>query len=307
MAELDGKVFAAMMTSGSAYASPFVYNPYKDEWRSLPSLPCIHFGVATINQSKRLLVIGGTINTKEGIEISNKLFVWDDTIKRWTTPYPKMPTARYCCSCISYGSFVIVAGGIISLNPPKLTRMVEVLCIKDFTYPYWTVVEQLPFAMYEAIPLIVNNKLYLARGYHTYGGTGTCSIITASLPELLHSNNNQISTSQIWKKLPDLPYSSHSISHYLGYLITFSGGHMVEKLDKDKPAAVYETVPLIYIYNPHINTWDCVGEIPHGYLLGRAAHIKQNEILFIGGVTGAQNSIDNDFTLTTCSTLTFSW
>ena len=305
VAELDGMVFTAMLTSGSAYASPFMYNPFTDEWRSLPSLPCVHFGIATIHQSNKLLAIGGTINTKQGIEINNKVFVWDRTIKRWTTPYPNMPTARYCCSCISYGSLVIVAGGIRSLNPHNLTRAIEILCIRDSTYSYWTAVEQLPFAMYEAIPLIVNNKLYLAQGYDTYGGSSSCSVVAASLPELIHSNNNHISSSQIWKKLPDMPYSSHSISHYQGHLITFSGGHMVEQPDKDKP--VYETVPSIYIYNPHTDTWDCVGEIPHGYLLGRSAHIKQNEIFFIGGVTGTQNSINNDFMMTTCSSLTFSW
>ena len=303
MAELDGKVFTAMLTSGSAYASPFVYSPYKDEWRTLPSLPCVHFGVATINQGKRLLVIGGTMNTKEGVEISNKVFVWDDRLKKWTTPYPNMPTARYCCSCISYGSLVIVAGGITTLNPHNLTRAVEVLCIKDSTYSYWAVVEKLPFAMYEAVPLIVNNILYLARGYDTYGGSISCSVVAASLPELLQSNN--VSTSQTWKKLPDMPYSSHSISHHQGRLISFSGGHMVEKPNKDKP--VYETVPGIYVYNPSTKTWDCVGEIPHGYLLGRSVRVKQNEILFIGGVAGTQNSISSDFMMTTCSMLTFSW
>ena len=81
-----------------------------------------------------------------------------------------------------------------------------------------------------------------------------------------------------------MPYSSCSISRYQGRLITFSGGHKVEQPDQDKP--VWESVPLIHIYNPDTRTWDCVGEIPYGYLLGKSIHIKENNIFFMGGLTG---------------------
>ena len=131
---------------------------------------------------------------------------------------------------------------------------------------------------YYAIPLIVNDKLYIAQGYDTNPGSTTCNIVTASLPELLQSSNNT-SSSQVWSKLPDMPYSSCSINHYQGHLITFTGGHLVEIPDEDKP--VSELVPLIHIYNPDTKTWDCVGDIPIGYY---SAQIRK--ILFIVGVTG---------------------
>ena len=53
----------------------------------------------------------------------------------------------------------------------------------------------------------------------------------------------------MWNKLPDMhmPYPSH-INHYQGRLITFGGIHCVEQPDIDKP--VWQSVPLIYIYNP---------------------------------------------------------
>ena len=133
-------------------------------------------------------------------------------------------------------------------------------------------VEHLPFAVYKAIPLIVNDKIYLTQGYDTYGGSSTCNILAASLSELLQSVNKNTSSSQVWKMLPDMPYSSFSINHYQGHLIAFSGGHKIEHLDNDKP--VYELVPLIYTYNPSSNTWNSVGNIPHGYLLGRSVHIR---------------------------------
>ena len=134
------------------------------------------------------------------------------------------------------------------------------------------------------------------------GGPTTCNVVTASLPELLQSSNNNTSSSQVWNKLPDMPYSSQSINHYQGHLITFTGECIIERLDKDEPAC--ELVPLIHIYNPDTKTWDCVGDIPIGYYLGMSVHIRKNKILFIGGLTGTHDTNKNDDIMTTCSKLT---
>ena len=101
-----------------------------------------------------------------------------------------------------------------------------------------------------------------------------------------------------------MPYSSFSINHYKGHLVTFGGGYQVEQSDKDK--AIWESVPLIHIYNPDTRTWDCVGEVPHGYLLGRSIHIRENKFLFIGGLTGTHDLNKNDDMIITCSMLTLS-
>ena len=100
-----------------------------------------------------------------------------------------------------------------------------------------------------------------------------------------------------------MPYSSVSINHYQGHLITFTGDHEVEQPDEDKP--VWELVPLIHIYNPDTKTWDCVGDIPHGYLLSASVHIRENEILFIGGLTGTHITVKDDDIITNCFILTF--
>ena len=63
-------------------------------------------------------------------------------------------------------------------------------------------------------------------------------------------------------------------------------------------------VPLIHIYNPGTKTWDCVGDITHGYLLGKSVHIRENTILFIGGLTGSHTTKKDDDIMTTCSILT---
>ena len=307
VAELDGKVYATNLDGKYGYVDPLIYDSNKDQWSLLPVLPYAYFSLVTVPDRKQLLAIGGKVDNNGVDEITNKVFLWDENKSKWTTPYPNMPTARFHCSSISHGSTVIVAGGVTCRDPWTMTRAVEVLHIKEhnlFTKSHWSVVEQLPLVVWDAIPLIVDNKLYITVGYNEKCGASICNVVTASLPELLQSSNNNTSRDQVWSKLPDMPYSSPSINHYQGRLITFAGGHKVEQPDKDKP--VFQSVTLIHIYNPDTRTWDCVGEIPHGYLLGRSVHIRENKFLFIGGLTGTHDLTKNDDMITTCSILTLS-
>ena len=307
VAELNGKVYAAIKDSKYPRYDPLMYDSSKDQWSSLPALPYVNFTLVTVTDRKQLLAIGGTVSVGGMDKITNKVFLWDEVNRKWTTPYPNMPTARFNCSSISHGPTVIVAGGVTSWDPWTMTRAVEVLHIKEhglFTKSHWRAVEQIPHFVRNAVPLIINDKLYITVGYDKAYGASTCNVVTASLPELLHSSNKNTSSDQVWYKLPDMPYSSLSINHYQGHLITFGEGYQVEQPDTGK--AVYVSVPLIHIYNLNTNTWDCVGEIPHGYLLGCSVHIRRNKILFIGGLTGTYHANKDDDLITTCTILTLS-
>ena len=305
VAELDGRVYITIIDSKFARFEPLMYDSNKDQWSILPALPYVNFSLVSVPERKQLLAIGGSVHNNGIIEISNKVFLWDEENRKWTTPYPDTPTARCWCSSISHGSTVIVAGGVTCRDPWTMTRAVEVLHIKEHTWltkSHWSVVEQLPLVVRMAVPLIVNDKLYITAGYDKKSGANTCNIVTASLPELLQSRNKNTNSGQVWNKLPDMPFSSFSINHCQGRLITFSGGHLVEQPDIDTPP--FQSVPLIHTYNPYTNTWDCVGKIPYEYLLGRSVHIRDNKILFIGGLTGTCNTANNDDIITTCSMLT---
>ena len=301
VAELNGKVYVTVSGSEFAYFEPLVYDCSKDQWSTLPALPYILFSLVTVPDKKQLLAIGGLVTNNGVNEFTDKVFLWDEENRKWTTPYPNMPTARSRSSSISHGSTVIVAGGVTCYDPFTMTRRVEVLHNKEHTESHWSVVEQLPHVVFEAVPLIVDNQLYFGQGYDTKG-TSTCNEVTASLPELLQSSNKNTTSGQVWNKLPDMPYSSHSINHYQGRLITFGGDFQVEQSYKP----VWQSVPLIHIYNSDTMTWDCVGEIPHGYLLGRSVHIRENKLLFIGGLTGTLNVDEDDDIITTCLILTLS-
>ena len=182
-------------------------------------------------------------------------------------------------------SAVIVAGGVMCMNPLKLTAAVEVLHItghsSGLSESYWSVVKPLPHVVYGAVPLKIADNLYIAVGYDD-DHESTCNMVTASLPELLQSSDKK--TGSVWKKLPDMPYSSCSISHYQGRFIIFNGDHKVEQSGINKLA--YELVQMCYLYNPNTKSWDYVGDDFHDYELGRSIHVGENKIFFIGGLTG---------------------
>ena len=93
VAELDGKVYFTVVNSKFAYTDPLMYDSNKDQWCSLPALPYARFSLVTVPDTKQLLAIGGIVNNNGVTKITNKVFLWDEEISKWTTPYPNMPTA----------------------------------------------------------------------------------------------------------------------------------------------------------------------------------------------------------------------
>ena len=116
VAELDGKVYVSGCSEGGGHTVPYMYDPNKDQWSTLPELPCWYFSLVTVTEKKQLLAIGGNIINNGVIEPSNKVFLWDE---KWLTLYPNMHTARHDCSSVSHGLTVIVAGGITCWDPDQ--------------------------------------------------------------------------------------------------------------------------------------------------------------------------------------------
>ena len=288
--ELDGKVYVSALLSEEFI--PYMYDIDKKQWSPMPTLSRTYFVLVTIHSKKQLLAIGGRhVGT-----LSSRVFLWDEHYGEWILRYPNMPTPRCSVTSICYHSAVIVAGGITCWSPWTVTRVVEVLHINDTSLSdsYWSTVEQLPCAIYAGIPLLCDDTLYISSCIDCDNiHLNTFTLLTTSVPKLLKANNNT-SGNSLWKKLPDVPYSSHSMTCYQGRLITFTGFHLVEEPNKSKP--VNKLVPMIHIYNPDTLSWDCVGSVSCGYALGRSVYIGENRILFLGGLIGthSRNHYDSD-------------
>ena len=297
--ELDGKVYVAVSASSIYDSVPLMYDSYKDEWSKLPELPYACFSLVAVSYKKQLLAIGGLTSNDE---VSNKVFAWDEVKRMWTTPYPNMPTARRDSACISHGPAVIAAGGVTCQYPRQLTGVVEVLHIKEhkslFSKSQWSIVQQLPYIIYEAIPLIIDDSLYIVSGYND-DDDSTHDIVTALLPKLLQSSNKK--TGNVWHKLPDMPYSSWAITHQ-GRLIVLNGDHLVEQSEVSEP--VWKLAQQNYLYNPNTKSWDYVGDGFCDYRLGKSVNIGDKKIFFVGGDTTIIDHGKEDM-VKTCSILTF--
>ena len=278
--EMDGKVYVSALLSYKF--APFMYDIEKKQWSPMPTISRDYYVLVAVHSKRHLLAIGGSIDDVD--TLSNEICLWDEKHKEWVVQYPNMPTPRCSVTSICYHSAVIVAGGITCWSPWTLTRVVEVLYINDTSLSdsYWSTVEQLPCVIYAGIPLLCDDTMYISScidcdDHHQ----NTFTVLTASVPKLLKSNNNNTSGNSLWNKLPDVPYSSHSMTCYQGRLIAFTGFEV-----PTKSVSLYKLVPLIHIYNPDTLSWDCVGSISFGYALGRSVYIGENIILFLGGLTG---------------------
>ena len=317
VAELNGKVYMAVRYDDGPSNTVCVYDFKQDTWSNLLPLQYYYFSLVAVHKIKRIMAIGGVKDD----EVSSKVFTWNE--KSWSPEYLDMPTARSRSSSISYESSVIVAGGITKINPYTndllVTKAVEVLNINENK---WYEVESLPLVAYNTIPIIIGDSVCFGVGYDDYikpnnRDDSTRNIVTASVSDLIkindknsaglvpNSNSRNMADKSIWKKLPDMPYSSWSINHYKNKLIVFTGDSLVQP--KESGEVLCQNVPLIYIYNPQTFSWDCVddlsGTIKSDFYLGISIHINENTILFMGGITGRHEDF-NDI-VTPCYTLTF--
>ena len=302
VAELDGGVY--VYTESQLSEHVYMYDSIEDKWSELHKPHFSGCSLVTITSNKQLLAIGGE---DKNDQVTNQVLLWDKEKDIWHTLYSGMPTARSRSSSISHRSVVIVLGGVTRWKDTTSrginTKAVEVLHINHSHLPdsYWSVVEQLPHPLNRMVPFIVENNLYVAHGYNSYGSTKV--VATASIPELLQNSRS----SRVWKKLPDMPYSSESISHYQDQLITFSGDHQTRSLRNlftRKRNLEWKAVPQIHIYNAITKSWECVGHNPYDYVLGMSVHLSKNKFLFLGGVTGAYDQNDEKNLVTTCIILT---
>ena len=296
--ELDGKVYIVAEGSSEA-AYLYAYDVIKRKWLQMPALPYHKCSLVSVPEQKQLLAIGGCKKTEDVVEVSSQVFIWDEDNKKWLIQYPNMYNARFSSSSISNGLKVIVAGGVTCYYSWTITSTVEILSLQSEISPSrthtWTKVEQLPFAVYGAIPLIVQDNLYIAGGFDKRNH-GTRKIVTAFLSELQKSNSYDAS---VWSRLPDLPYFSFSINHYQDHLITFTGVNLGERPTLDKP------VHQFHLYNSETKSWDYIATASEGYIWGRSIKIKDDVIFVVGGTTGTIYRGEDDNVMKTCFILSF--
>ena len=256
---LDGSIYVGGKDN-SNQDTVLVCNPEQGTrpfWQTLPSCPASWFAMAILNH--QLVLIGG----------QNKVAVVNSQSKAWEYPYPNMPTARRGAAAISYGTWLVVAGGDIATHKP--TAVVEVL---DSINKKWYTTSSLPKACYDMTSALVNDTWYLIGG--TTINFGTNNAYYVSLPELILQTTSSPAATEIWHQLPErVPNQYSTVVSFQGSLLVVAGreGSTFDShCSKD-----------IYIYNFDVERWQKFGQLPSPLSECTCVTLPSGRLVVLGG------------------------
>ena len=216
------------------------YSIDQDQWSELPRPPQKDFSMAVLNE--QLVLMGGFEGSgmlfSQDI-VSNKISVWDPESRKWSHPYPCIPTARYAVSSVGYKGYLIIAGGreCVPVDSSLVTHQIEVpslsaVEILDSATSTWYSGDPLPFECHAMQPAVIRDTLYLLGGRNRFDFTKT--VTWASLPSLIskackssptctseaYSTCTQCNSSPYcWNVLPPCPHFASSVPYY------YAGNH----------------------------------------------------------------------------------
>ena len=170
------------------------YDTHSGKWGRLPPYSLFYFAMTAINN--QLVLVGGV---DKQYRKSKLLGIWRTDSKKWTHPYPDLPTARSSSSAVTYNKWLIVAGGY-SGDGPRLST-VEVMNID--TKQWYNIGTPTPTAFTGMKTAIVGDLWYLMGGC-VVNGRATDKVYSVSLPVLISQVNSTQRDPQIWKCISGL-------------------------------------------------------------------------------------------------------
>ena len=245
------------------------YDPSQDTWSTLPPLPVWYFGLGQVRG--QLVAVGGQ-RISDG-EVSNEVYVIDESSKKWKQSLPSMPTARHSPTVISNCSALVVAGG-------RTSNYTDVVEIFNTETSKWLRADPLPTPCHDMSSVIVNSTCYLIGGYNH-----PSRLICASVDQLLHhatplnqgpphgTADTQDHVS-VWKQLAHTP-TYRPFAVVIGETVLSIGG---------RDALAYENLQsAVYMYSSSTDSWIYISDLPAPREGAVTAVLSPTEILVIGG------------------------
>ena len=289
--------------SGKVYTNVFMYNhpsaifeytPDTDTWMELQAPTKFH-GMVSLN-GKLTLVGGVKKESTSTLKYSPVIQVWDSDSKQWTEPYPPMPMGRVHPGCACYQHYLIIAGGTKE-GQFQSTTTVDIL---DTNSGQWF---KAPPMMYNGkiIQLVIIGQslyiLFIFRGVLT----SSKSLLRVSLPTLIsHTLQGKNCDTSIWEKLPDVPLYLTTLFSVGNMLLMAGGSHggivslvaSALHIKKSKPSAD------IHLFNPHINKWLKIGELPASRMACACTVLPSGKLLVAGGQANESDELSTVYTAT---------
>jgi hypothetical protein len=254
------------------------YTPETDTWINL-LVPTKQHGMLSLDG--KLTLVGGRMKESTNVLDSlRSIRVWDSNSKQWTEPYPPMPMGRRYSSCSSYKHYLIVAGG--EIEGKVQSTSVEILDTKS---GHWFKAPPMMYSGKGIQSTIIGQRLYV---YFTYRGMVTASkfLLRVSLPTLIsHTLQGKNRDTSIWEKISDVPLYLTTLFSIGNMLLTAGGNSsgMVGAVLSAMHIKNNDSSADIHLFNPHINQWLKIGELPESRMLCACCVLPSGQLLVAGG------------------------
>ena len=138
------------------------YDVAKKKWSMLPRYIARSFTMVIVNN--HLVLVGGKESGRITDKVTDKLGVWEADEKKWTHPYPKMPTARSRCSAFVYGNseWLITVGGNAFREEKQDLMRIEIL---NFSTLEWCEGPRAPVPLEDMQTAVVQGTCYFMGGF----------------------------------------------------------------------------------------------------------------------------------------------
>ena len=240
----------------------YCYESQQKQWRRLPNCPSKNS--ALVMAEGKLTTVGGEDPDRLPTNSLASL-TGEDEDSKWVELFPQMPTARTCLVAVCRGRNVIAAGGH-GYDGRSVT--VEIL---DTELRQWSSAASLPHPMTRASITVCEDLLYLLGGCDQNGGR-TLSVLTSSITDLLHQQQETANQPSVWRRAADAPYYLSTAVSVGGQLLAIGGE---DEHHKDTSAIV--------AYDPTSDSWQDMGHMATPRSWPLVAVLPTNQLIAAGG------------------------
>ena len=250
--------------NSDSYTAVYCYESQRQLWQQLPDCPSKDS--ALVMADNKLTTIGGL--DQYGPTNSLASLTGEGKDSKWVELFPRMPTARSGLAAVCRGRNVIAAGGYGDGG-----RRVNTVEILDTELRQWSSAASLPHPMSSASITVCEDLLYLLGGVDQNGRT--LSVLTSSITDLLHQQQETANQPELWRRAADSPYYYSTAVSVGGQLLAIGGR---DEHGKDTSAVV--------AYDATSDSWQDMGHMATPRYLTLVAVLPSNQLIAAGGVGG---------------------
>ena len=240
----------------------YCYESQQQQWRRLPDCPSEYS--ALVMPEGRLTTVGGRDQYGRPTNSLASL-TGEDEDSKWVELFPRMPTARSWLAAVCRGRNVIAAGGY---DGGRRLSAVEIL---DTELRQWSSAASLPHPMTWASITVCEDLLYLLGG-SDQNGRQTLSVLTSSITDLLHQQQETANQQEVWRRAAD-------VSHY-GSTAVSVGGQLLAIGGFDEHRKSTST---IVVYDPTSDSWQDMGHMATPRYWPLVVVLPSNQLIVAGG------------------------